>query len=304
VVAWACAPWHSPVRNRRAAWAISALSGVTALALAGYLTREIREFHKGSQLQVRNFYGALQVKVRDDMRELMHGTIAHGAEYLDVNRSEQPITYYGPKTGIGLAMNEAQARPNLKVGVVGLGTGTLASYGRAGDTFRFYEINPLVLEVAKSQFRYLNECPARLEYVLGDARLSMENEAPQGYDVLAVDAFSGDAIPVHLLTAEAFVQYFRHLKPGGVLAIHATNKYLDLTSEVELLATGAGKRAWLVDTDDDDDADVWSATWVLVSDRAAFFEAPGIKVAGAPPKHRAELRPWSDDYSNLFQILR
>jgi spermidine synthase len=216
----------------------------------------------------------------------------------------QPTTYYAESTGIGLAVREAQSQPAIKVGVVGLGAGTLASYGRAGDTFRFYEINPLVLEVARQQFHFLPETPAKTEVVLGDARLSMEREPAQGYDVLAVDAFSGDAIPVHLLTREAFAQYFRHLKPSGVLAIHASNRYLDLTSIVELEASAAGKRAWVISSDEDDDTDAFEATWVLISDRAAFFDAPPIRVAGEAASHRTDLRPWSDDYSNLLQILR
>jgi SAM-dependent methyltransferase len=216
----------------------------------------------------------------------------------------QPTTYYGYKSGIGLAILEAQRRLGLRVGVIGLGTGTLAAYGRPGDVYRFYEINPLVIEIARSQFRFLPESRAKVEVVLGDARLSLDREAPQNYDILAVDAFSSDAIPIHLLTREAFALYFRHLKPGGVLAVHISNKHLNLAPVADLAAHAFGKHDVLIDSDDDDDNAVFSATWVLISARQSFFDFPFIFKAGTPIKDVDGLRMWTDDYSNLFQILK
>jgi spermidine synthase len=195
-------------------------------------------------------------------------------------------------------------RLNLRVGVIGLGTGTLAAYGRPGDTFRFYDINPLVISIAKTQFRFVPDCKATVELVVGDARLSLDREPPQNYDVLAVDAFSSDAIPVHLLTREAFALYFRHMKPSGVVAVHVSNKHLNLAPVVEMAATWLGKRAVVIDTNDDDDNGVFGATWVLVSGRASFFDYPFIRRASSDVKRKAGLRMWTDDYSNLFQILK
>lgn len=281
-----------------------------ALVLTGYLGYQVNQFEHGSRLLVRNFYGALRVNDEGDgveeahIRKLTHGTINHGEEFMDDARHLQPTTYYGYKTGIGLAIQEAQRRLGLRVGVIGLGTGTLAAYGRPGDVFRMYEINPLVISIAKTQFRFVPESKAKVELVLGDARLSLEREPPQGYDVLAVDAFSSDAIPVHLLTREAFALYFRHLNPGGVLAVHVSNKHLNLAPVVGMAASAFGKRAVVIDTNDDDDNAVFGATWVLVSSRAGFFDYPFIRSAATPVKPLPHLRMWTDDYSNLFQILK
>ncbi len=280
------------------------------LVLAGYLGYEVREFRTGSQLLVRNFYGALRVNDEGDdvdeprLRKLTHGTINHGQEFLDTKRHLQPTSYYGYHSGIGLTILEAQRRLGIRVGVIGLGTGTIAAYGRPGDIYRFYDINPLVVGIARTQFRFLPECKANAEVVLGDARLSLEREPPQNYDILAVDAFSSDAIPIHLLTREAFELYFRHLQPGGVLAMHVSNKHLELEPVVDTLARALGKHAVVIDTEDDDDNAVFAATWVLVSGRQSFFQFPLIFKAATPVRNRPGLRLWTDDYSNLFQILK
>jgi SAM-dependent methyltransferase/MFS family permease len=303
-------PSASGIGNRllaRAVW-IGAIAG--ALALAGYLGRETYRFRHGSRLLVRNFYGALRVNDEGDgvdeasIRKLTHGTINHGEEFLDRGRRMQPTTYYGYNTGIGLTIQEAQVRLGLRVGVIGLGTGTIAAYGRPGDIFRFYEINPLVIDIARSQFHFLPGSKAKVAVVLGDARLSLEREPPENYDILAVDAFSSDAIPVHLLTREAFALYFRHLQPAGVLAVHVSNKHLNLAPVVSLAARSLGKRAVVIESDDDDENAVFGATWVLVSARESFFRYPFIRKAATPVKPIPGLRPWTDDYSNLFQILK
>jgi len=303
-------PGSAGSERRWLPWAVWAGSIAATLALAGYLGYEIREFRSGSRLLVRNFYGALRVNDEGDdvseaaIRRLTHGTINHGEEFLDPGRHMQPTTYYGYKTGIGLAIMEAQRRLGLRVGVIGLGTGTIAAYGRPGDVYRFYEINPLVIEIARTQFRFLPDSKAKVEVVLGDARLSLEREAPQYYDILAVDAFSSDSIPIHLLTRESFALYFRHLQPGGVLAVHVSNKHLALGPVVDMAAHALGKHDVLIDTDDDEDNAVFGATWVLVSTRQSFFDFPFIFKAGTPVERNAGLRMWTDDYSNLFQILK
>jgi len=303
-------PASSGIGNRlfaRTVWIASIGGTIALIACLGY---QIHHFRTGSRLLVRNFYGALRVNDDGDgvdearIRKLTHGTINHCEEFLDAGRHMQPTTYYGYKTGIDLAIQEAQIRLGLRVGVIGLGTGTIAAYGRPGDTYRFYDINPLVIDIAHSQFRFAPESKAKVDIVLGDARLSMEREPPQNYDILAVDAFSSDAIPVHLLTREAFALYFRHLQPGGVLAVHVSNTHLDLAPVVGLAADSLGKRSVMIDTSDDDDNAVFAATWVLVSSRESLFQYPFIRRAATPVHRIAGLRLWTDDYSNLFRILK
>jgi hypothetical protein len=189
--------------------------------------------------------------------------------------------------------------------VVGLGAGVLASYGRAGDVFRFYEINPLVADIANSEFTFLQDCAADKAVVLGDARLVLEREASQQFDLLAVDAFSGDAIPLHLLTRQAFKTYARHLKPMGLLAIHISNQYLDLEPVIAEVAT-LEKRSALVINDGGEGADYLSPSkWVLVTANHARFDDPVFRDAQkAPAQLRNGMRPWTDDYSNLIQILK
>jgi spermidine synthase len=192
----------------------------------------------------------------------------------------------------------------MHVGVIGLGAGTLAAYGRAGDAFRIYDINPAVIKIAYTSFTYLTDSKAHIEVPLGDARLSLEREPAQNFDLLAVDAFSSDAIPVHLLTREAFGVYFHHLKDTGVLAMHISNRHLDLEPVMDMAATAYGKKTIVIETEDDDTAEVSSATWVLLTNRPGFFEEPLISKGATQLKHTTRLRPWTDDYSNLFQILK
>ncbi|HVN06830.1 MAG TPA: fused MFS/spermidine synthase [Bryobacteraceae bacterium] len=293
-------PWLRPIPIA------SAVLTVTVIGFVGYV---IHERTAGVRLMVRNFYGGLRIldSTADDsddpVRRLMHGTITHGEQYLNPKLQGRPTTYYGPNTGVGRAIRQRQENGAVRVGVIGLGTGTLAAYGRAGDYFRFYEINPLVLHLATTEFTFLKICRARVAVELGDARLSLEREAPQNLDLIALDAFSGDAIPVHLLTREALALYFRHLKPDGVLAVHVSNKYLDLQPVVTATAASLHKDAAEVDTEDQAN-DVFGATWVLVTANDAFFSQPLVRTAAVMKKPIAGMRPWTDDYSNLFRILK
>src|SRR5581483_5567479 len=195
------------------------------------------------------------------------------------------------------------AHPQDRIGIIGLGTGTIAAYSRPGDVYRFYDINPLVVQIARTEFSYLKDSPAQIEIALGDARLSLEREPPQRFDVLAVDAFSSDAIPVHLLTKEALALYFRHMKPDGIVAVHVSNRYLELEPVVAQAALALGKQARLVESGDDDDNEIAAASWVLVANRPEIFDSPVLKDKTSPIKIRPDLRTWTDDYSNLYQIL-
>jgi len=286
------------------------LAGAAATVyMAVYMGQNIRIQAVDSRVLVRNFYGALRVRDNgpdnelNTVRTLTNGTINHGEEYVNVAKRRLPTTYYGPNTGVGIAIREKQKKGAIRVGVVGLGTGTLAAYGRLGDYYRYYEINPLVPPITKGQFYFVPYCPAKLEIAMGDARLSLEREAPENFDLLVVDAFSSDAIPVHLLTAEAMALFFRHLRADGVLAVHISNRYLDLQPVVEGEAAVLGKLTRTIDTEDDPAVDVFSSTWVLVYGPESSFNPPEF-FNSADIKSRRKVRLWTDDYSNLFQIVK
>jgi SAM-dependent methyltransferase len=278
------------------------------VALGIELARITKENSADTRVTLRNFYGVLNVRDSgegpDAMRVLSHGTIIHGKQFLDRMRRDWPTSYYGLASGVGLALLDARAHGPVRVGVVGLGAGTLAAYGRAGDVFRFYDINPRVVELARSEFSFLKDSPARVEVALGDARLSLEREPPQNFDVLALDAFSSDAIPVHLLTVEAFRAYLRQLRPGGVLAVHISNRYLDLVPVVQQAARQLSLELREVDNDDDDDAGVYRSDWLLLSASPAAFEGPLLRDAAQRIDADPRVRLWTDDYSDLYRILK
>lgn len=263
---------------------------------------------------VRNFYGVLNVRdITDDAdparRVLIDGTTIHGFQLLDEDRRMQPTSYYGRRTGIGLVMdNIERSDEGLHVGVVGLGTGTLAAWGRPGDVFRFYELNPAVLDLARAHFSFLRDSPATVEVVLGDGRISLEREleriGSRNYDVLVLDAFSSGAIPVHLLTREAVAVYLAHLASDGILAFHVTNSYLDLSPVIANLASSFDKRALLVTTVVDTGVSSRSG-WVLLVEGEWLpgVETPQNVVPSPLPPPDTE-RVWTDDYSDLLSTLR
>jgi hypothetical protein len=289
-------------------WSARALWGCVTVAMTIVLVMNVRAYGRNSFVMVRNFYGALRVTETSDFgdhkaRVLFHGTIRHGAQYELLPWRKQPTTYYSLDSGIGLALRYCCSGPK-RVGIIGLGAGTLAAYGTAGDYLHFYEINPAVINIANTVFTYLRDSPARKEITLGDARLSLENEPPQNFDVLAVDAFSGDAIPVHLLTKEAVALYLKHLKPDGILAIHTSNTYLRLNPVVKQLAENAGCEARSVRNESDDDQFIATAEWVLVTRNRAFLNSDIIQKDSTEIDVPRGLRLWTDDYNNLFQILK
>jgi SAM-dependent methyltransferase len=278
------------------------------VALGVALYRTYSENSADTRVTSRNFYGVLNVRDSGEgpeaMRALSHGTIIHGRQFLEPDRRDWPTSYYGLTSGIGLAILDARAHGHLRVGVVGLGTGTLAAYGRTGDVFRFYDINPDVVGLARSEFSFLADSPAKVEVALGDARLSLEREPDQHFDVLALDAFSSDAIPVHLLTVQAVRTYLRHLKPGGVLAVHISNRYLDLVPVVQQAARHLSLEVRQVENDDDDDAGVYRSDWMLLSASPAAFEGKLLKEAAERIDSVPRVRLWTDDYSDLYRILK
>ncbi len=285
---------------------LAAASWIVAAAVLFAGGKYVSDYKKSALVTVRNFYGGLRVNqydtgTEDEARILVHGTVDHGMQFVRPERRREHITYYGERSGIALALRSRRPAA-LRVGVIGLGAGSLASYGRPGDVFRFYEINPLVETIARSQFTYLADCRGRIEIVPGDGRLSLEREQPQQYDVLAVDAFSGDAVPVHLLTRQAIALYFRHLKPCGIVALHITNTHLDLGPVVETLRRELGKQAVVVVTEKDPEEKIYISRWALLS--SCPLDAPLIAGRAEPLPFRPELRAWTDDYNNLFQILK
>jgi hypothetical protein len=267
----------------------------------------------GALATSRNFYGVLQVQQRSvegvQMNQLVHGTTIHGMQATSGPDRRRPTAYFSENSGVGLTLTHHPARASdrpLRVGVLGLGTGTLAAYGREGDYAAFYEIDPAIIKIANDEqmFTYLGECRAQVDVVLGDARLSLEREleahGSQQFDVLVMDAFTGDAVPTHLLTREAFDLYLAHLEDGGILAINVANWHLDLVPVTEGLAAHFGLGGVVVDSASDGQA----ARWVLLASDAGFLEQPAIAAAGRPLEGDPDLRLWTDDYSNLFQILR
>jgi hypothetical protein len=282
-----------------------------AVALACVLWTQIHRTNPDILLTARNFYGVLTVfeHNKDDPLNrhllLQHGRITHGLQFVDGNQADWPTTYYGSASGIGMALNALPAG-HRRIGVVGLGTGTIASYGEAGDYLRVYEINPQVIELARSRFTYLRRCAAKTEVVPGDARLSLEREPPQAFDVLALDAFSSDSVPVHLLTREAFEIYNRHLQTNGILAIHISNHFLDLAPVVLDLAREFHYGVATIDYDEvPEDWWLYSSTWMLLTRDQLVLDSAEISMATSPSSVRAkQVRPWTDDFASLFQILK
>lgn len=288
--------------------------GVAVFA-AGATVYTIREYHNDVIYQTRNFYGTLRVKeylppeVTYRRRSLVHGSILHGDQYMDPPYNRSATTYYKTKSGIGLALlaKEADGKTAAgtlprRVGLIGLGAGTLATYGNKGDVFRFYDINQAVVDIAKRDFTFLKESEATIEIALGDARLNLEREKPQQFDVLAIDAFSSDSIPVHLITQEALDIYMRHMKPDGVVAFHVSNRFLNLKPVVQMMAEQRGLNvAWVRDSYEDGST---SSDWVLVTRHKPFLLRKEIVDAMYVIPPEPGWRIWTDDFNNLLQVLR
>jgi hypothetical protein len=290
-------------------WVPATALGVS-LVCGYYVYQYIDDLTRGTSVMMRNFYGTLRVKdvgEPDDpnaVRRLMHGVIMHGEQYQEPNLRRQPTSYYGPDSGIGLAIKHYRDRP-LRLGVIGLGTGTLAAWGKPGDVFKFYELDPQVLDVAQSDFTYLRDSRATIETALGDARLTLEREPPQRFDILVIDAFSSDSIPVHLITREALAVYLKHMQPDGIIAFHVTNRYLDLPPVVKMVADANGIPSVLVEHDPDESDERYSRTdWTLVTRDRSFLQSAELQRAQSEVQVPPRLSLWTDDFNNLLRILK
>ena len=266
-------------------------------------------YQRDTPLAIRNFYGSLRVRQTlgypgATLRTLTNGTIQHGTQIFSSELRKTPTTYYAEDSGVGLALRFCCPGRARNIGVVGLGVGTIAAYGQPGDRIRFYEINPAVTPIAQNLFTYLRESAAQVTIVEGDARSSLSREQPQNFDVLVIDAFSGDAIPLHLLATEAVAIYKRHLAPGGILAFHISNQHVDLEPEIALLAKAAGMDARRVSTFANEDRGEFTATWMLLTDNPNFFTQPEVASQVRQPVENAKVHLWTDDYSSLLPIIR
>lgn len=294
-----------------------------AFALLALMTPVIYHFRQERApviMSHRNFYGIFRVEDynREDpenrLHSLVHGATIHGLQYVHPQRRREPISYYSPESGLGLAITRhprrrAQPPQPLRIGVMGLGTGNVAVYGQPGDLCRFYEINPAIEECARNPryFTYLSDTPAHVEVKLGDARLTLEREwremGSQQFDLLVMDAFSSDSVPAHLLTKEAFEIYLKHLRqPDGVIAVNISNRFLDLRPVVKAMADYYGLGVFLIINKRG--PATYSAHWMLLTKSLRLLHDPHLKAAATPLGAIRRLRLWTDDYYNLFQILK
>jgi hypothetical protein len=297
--------------DSRALW-LRGASALITLAFTGYLIRNEAIASRPYFLSARNFYGVL--RIRDDppwkeippQRLLIHGTINHGSQLKIPGGDRIPTSYFGIGSGINRAIRTLGESGPIRIGVVGLGAGVTATLARAGDTLHYYEINPLVFELAKSQFGFWNACPAHKRLYLGDGRLILESMPDEHLDLLAIDAFSSDAVPMHLLTAEAYGTLVRHLNPGGMLAFNITNRYLDLAPVIAEAAAANGFAGIVVDDAGEQEDYLSPSAWVLLSRDPARFEHANFrdKFAISKLKRKPGFRGWTDDYSNIIQILQ
>ncbi len=291
-------------------WSQRLLWSVASVALL-FLTVLVHiAYQRDTTVAVRNFYGSLRVKQDHSypgatVRTLTNGAIQHGTQIFGTDQlRHMPTTYYAEDSGVGLALRFCCQGRARNIGVIGLGVGTLAAYGRPGDNIRFYEINPAVAPIAQDAFTYIRDSGAHIQIIEGDARTSLARELSQQFDVLVVDAFSGDAIPLHLLTKQALAVYRRHLAPNGILAFHVSNQHVYLEPAIALLAASAGMQAMRVSSLSSDERGEYSATWILLTDNPDFFSQPELVSHARPASLKPGLKLWTDDYSSLVPLLR
>jgi hypothetical protein len=290
-------------------WSTWLLWGVGSIIMAVQIFWINTVNWRTTQVAVRNFYGALRVKQTfgfpgATLRTLTNGNVEHGTQIFGTEEQRRtPTSYYAEDSGVGLAIRFCCDNRPRKVGVIGLGAGTIAAYGKRGDKIQFYDINSAVEPIARNVFTYIRDSGAQVSVVTGDARTSLATEPPQGFDVLVVDAFSGDAIPLHLLTTQALALYRQHLAAGGIIAFHISNRHVDLEPPIWLLARSAGMKAVTISSASKDERGEFSATWMLLSDDAGFFARPEIARAARQPEQIAGLRLWTDDFSSLLPVL-
>jgi hypothetical protein len=276
---------------------------------SGVLAYRIKTLRENVVFIERNYYGVVRVKETfsrsDDpdtrYRSLVHGAILHGEQWMNEKWRRSATTYYKTSSGIGKTLLAFEGKP-VRVGIIGLGAGSIAVYGDADDVYRFYDIDPAVVEVANTYFTYIKDTPAKIEIALGDARLNLEREPSQQFDVLAVDAFSGDSIPVHLITYEAIGLYLRHMKPEGVMAFHVSNRFLDLKPVLLAIAEKHGlEYAYVHETGDEGGT---TSDWILITRHKPFILRPEIVEGTEPVPPRPDWNLWTDDFNNLVQVFK
>jgi SAM-dependent methyltransferase len=288
------------------------LAVLATAVFAGAFAAQYRFSRQTVVASFRNFYGVQRIEeLHPDnppahVRVLRSGGTLHGMQFTHPAKSSRPTTYYGGQSAVGQALLLLPAGTGRRIGLAGLGVGTLAAYGQPGDTMRFYEINPQVIMLAQSRFTFLQNSRARIEIVPGDARLTLERESPQGFQLLVLDAFSSDAIPTHLLTREAFEVYRRHLAPDGVLAVHVSNRHLDLRPVVEGLAAHFGwPSSYSHFTADAMREDVFDSDWLLLTHNPEFLRHGVFNFNQPDHPTLAEIADlWTDDFVSLFRVLR
>ena len=259
----------------------------------------------------RNFFGVLNVWHVQDIdplqqkNVLQHGTTYHGIQFIDQGKKDIATAYYGTDSGVGLAFDALRSLKNRRIGVIGLGVGTVASYGRKDDYFCFYEINPEVLNIAKDErfFSFMSDFGGKSDVMIGDARLVMSGQEPQNYDLLIVDAFSSDSVPVHLLTVEALNVYLTHLDENGIIAFHLSNNHLNLPSVVAKIAVNAGLDIKWIQSQADDRRATFDANWMLLARNGKYLDSDKIRSYGVGSLP-ADTRLWTDDHVDVFDIMK
>ena len=297
-------------RTVRMRWWLAAGSVSVLVATVALSTQNVNTYRNDTRVMVRNFYGVVRTRDFHDpapFRAMYHGGIKHGGQLLDPALRNTPSSYFGPTSGYGRAFASLPEGPR-RVGVIGLGAGAIGAYARRGDVFRFYEIDPQVAAVAMMEFTFLSSSPAQVDVILGDGRLSLAREPDQHFDLLAIDAFSGDSIPMHLITREAMEIYVRHIKPGGVIVFQATNRFVDIAPVVERLASALGLHAVLVSDapENSTGADYWLADTdqIIVTRNRDILSAEPVKAVAQPLVPRPDMRIWTDDFYNLLRVLK
>ena len=319
LVAWYRARAWKPYLNRPY-WILGPMTGMIFAVVTSLILIAVGTGHE-AVMRSRNFYGVLRLTREsygepDERLALTNGRVLHGSQFVEEEKRSWPTAYYGWQSAIGLAMEHHPRRlaaqsekGHLRVGVVGLGTGTIAALARPGDYIRFYEINPAVLPIARGYFTFLKDTPATVEVITGDARVQMEAEVArnqlQSFDILAVDAFSSEAIPVHLLTRECLETYWRHVRPEGLLLFHISNESLNLEPVVRGLARQSNRRALYIPNQADAARGVSTASWMLLTSNRDFLDLAEVQRATKPPPD-PQARPllWRDDFASLWQVLR
>jgi SAM-dependent methyltransferase len=306
LAAWLTWPARWKIAQRWIAVTAPGVAVAVTVMVAWFAYEYLWYVRQNAVLLTRNFYGTLRVKETErgdahTTRSLVHGVINHGWQYTDPKLRMEPISYFGPNSGIARALDFYHGRPR-RVGIVGLGVGVFTAWGQPGDYFRIYELDPQVVKIAREQFWYLRGSKAAIDIVTGDGRLSLERDPPQRFDLLSVDAFSSGSIPIHLLTREALRVYRRHLAPGGVIVYNVTNRFVRLAPLVKLVAEAEGMRAILVE--DDPAEDKYSGTsYVLVTENELLLADKRFSDAG-DIEEIPGLKPWTDSFNNLFRVVR